>query len=326
LRVDDRAVGYYAAASHVLVPVEHCLLGDASVDSAIAAAQRLVGALAVAVRRIELLACDERSERVVVVGEVEGLWNAADDGLCRNWLAAHPAVQGLALHGRGWQRRWGDTRIEILPEADFALRVHAPLFTQVSPAMNRVLVETVLRMVDPQPGQAILDLYAGAGNLSLPLRRRGAAVTAVEQNAHAAADAAANAELHSGPPLRVIARRAEPVVEQMAARGERFDAIVLDPPRSGAAGCIDALLSLAAPRLVYVACDPATLARDLAKLRQHYEIDAVQPLDFFPHTYHVETVVRASLACGSQTPGVSSARRRESAQPSRRRRTRRRTS
>ena len=134
--------------------------------------------------------------------------------------------------------------------------------------MNRMLVETVLRMVDPQPGQTILDLYAGAGNFSLPLRRRGAAVTRSSRIAHAAADAAANAERHSGPPLRVIARRAERAVEQMAARGERFDAIVLDPPRSGAAGCIDALLSLAAPRLVYVACDPATLARDLARLRR----------------------------------------------------------
>jgi 23S rRNA (uracil-5-)-methyltransferase RumA len=322
LRVDDRAVGYYAAASHVLVPIEHCLLGEPSVDAAIASANELVRALAVAVRRVELLACDERSARVVLVGEVEGPWNEADDGRCRAWLAAHPAVQGLVLHGRGWNRRWGDTRIDLVPEADLALSVHAPLFTQVSPAMNRVLVETVLRMVDPQPGQSVLDLYAGAGNLSLPLRRRGAVVTAVEQNPHAAADAAANAERHPGPPLRVIAQRAERAVEHLAARGARFDAVVLDPPRSGAAGCIDALLSLAAPRLVYVACDPATLARDLARLRQHYQIDAVQPLDFFPHTYHVETVVRASLACGSQTPGVSSARRRESAQPSRRRRTR----
>jgi 23S rRNA (uracil1939-C5)-methyltransferase len=326
LRVHGGAVGYYAAASHTLVPVEHCLLGEPAVDAAIAAAGELVRTLAAPVRRIELIARDAHSDRVVLAGEVEGCWIESDESLCRAWLATHAQVQGLILHGRGWQRRWGDAQVEVAPEDDLVLIAHAPAFTQVNPLMNRMVVETVLRWVDPQPGQHVLDLYAGAGNLSLPLRRRGAAVTAVEQNRQAAADAAANAARHPGPPMRVIGERAERAVEQLAAEGARFDAVVLDPPRSGAAGCIAALLRLGAPRLLYVSCDPATLARDLSRLGARYRVEAVQPLDLFPHTYHVETVVRAALSCGTQTPGVSSARRHESAEPSRRRRTRGRTS
>jgi 23S rRNA (uracil1939-C5)-methyltransferase len=181
-------------------------------------------------------------------------------------------------------------------------------------------------LVDPQPGEQVLDLYAGIGNLSLPLRRRGAAVVAVERDRHAADDAVANGARQVGPPLRVLRDRAERAVEQLAAAGARFDAVVLDPPRSGAAGCLPALLRLAPPRLVYVSCDAATLARDLAVLGTRYRVDTVQPLDMFPHTYHVETVVRATLSCETGTPGVSSARRHESAEPSRRRRTRGRTS
>lgn len=326
LRVDGGAVGYYAAASHELVPIEHCLLGGPAVDAAIAWAGELVRGLGARVRRIELIASDERSDHVVLVGEVEGAWDALDDGRCRAWLAAHPAVQGLVLHGRGWQHDWGDARIELEPAKDLQLIAHAPVFTQVNPVMNQQLVDTVVRYVDPQPGQRVLDLYAGAGNLSLPLRRGGATVIAVEQNRRAAADIAANAERHPGPPLRVIAERAERAVERLATERVQIDAVVLDPPRSGAAGCIAALLRIGAPRLVYVSCDPATLARDLRRLAVRYHVEAVQPLDLFPHTYHVETVVRASLSCGSETPGVSSGRRRESAEPSRRRRTRGRTS
>ena len=128
---------------------------------------------------------------------------------CRDWRCA----------GAGGSGAGATSRVELAPEADLALTAHAPAFTQVNPAMNRLLVETVLAWVDPQPGQRVLDLYAGAGNLSLPLRRRGATVIAVEQDRQAAADAAANAERHPGPPLRVICERAERAVEQLGGRG-----------------------------------------------------------------------------------------------------------
>ena len=150
-------------------------------------------------------------------------------------------------------------------------------------------------------------------------------VLAVEQSPRAAADAAANAERFAGPGLEVICARAERAVERLADAGQRFDAVVLDPPRSGAASCVEGLLRLAPPRLVYVSCDPATLARDLARLGTRYRIEAVQPFDMFPQTYHVETAVLATLTCDSQTPSVSSARRHGSVEPSRRRRTRGRT-
>ncbi|MBX3023852.1 23S rRNA (uracil(1939)-C(5))-methyltransferase RlmD [bacterium] len=308
LRVADGVVGFHAAASHDLVAVDHCLLAEPHVDAALAWLPALVAALRAALRRLEVASRGEGA-RVVVAGEAEGGWHAADEAACRAWLAAHPAVAGLVLRGRGWTRVWGDAVVSVVGAAAPPLQVHAPGFTQVNDAANRLLIEQVVAAVAPRPGMRVLDLYAGAGNLSLPLRRAGALVTAVEQDRTAAADARAQADSEPGTPLRMLAMTAERAVAELAGAGERFDAVILDPPRSGAAACVAALLRIAAPRLVYVSCDPSTLARDLRPLHTAYRIDGVQPIDFFPHTYHVETVVTATLACDPPAPDVASARR-----------------
>jgi 23S rRNA (uracil1939-C5)-methyltransferase len=335
LRVSDGAVGFYAAASHELVPIEHCLLAEPPIDAAIGWANELVRALRAPIRRIELIGGDAHGGRLVIAGEIEGPWDGArargDEAVCQRWLTAHPMVCGLALRGRGWRQSWGDVAVAMTatqdtpPDAPLPT-VRAPGFTQVNPGANAILVDTVCRLAEPGPGMRMVDLFAGAGNLSLPLRRHGAAVVAVEQDRGAAADAAANAERETGPMYRVICGRAEKVLHELGEDTERFDLALLDPPRSGALGCVRPLLRLAPRRIIYVSCDPATLGRDVRILRERYRVDVVQPIDMFPHTYHVETVVRLTLSCDSETPGVSSARRRESAKPQGRRRARRRTS
>ena len=318
LRVADGVIGFHAAASHALEPIEHCLLAEPAVDAAIPWAAALVAALRARLRRVELSG-GGAAARIVVAGGVEGALVEGDAARVDAWLAAHPGVAGLLLRGRGWTREWGDPSVGLAPEDGAALVVRAPGFTQVNADANRLLVGAVVGALAPRPGLRVLDLYAGAGNLSLPLRRRGALVTAVEQDRRAAADAQANAAREAGPPLRVIADRADRAVAALAAAGERFDAVVLDPPRAGAADCIEPLLRLAPARLIYVSCDPATLARDVRRLRARYRIDHVQPIDLFPHTYHVETVTSATLSCDPHTPGVSSARREEPIAPPRRR-------
>ncbi|MDX2166398.1 MAG: RsmD family RNA methyltransferase [Deltaproteobacteria bacterium] len=318
LRVDHGVVGFHAAASHTLVEVAHCLLAEPQVDAAIPSAVALAAALP-GIRRIELSG-GGAGGRVVAAGEVEGALRDADAARAQAWLAAHPGIAGLALRGRGWARAWGDVEVAADPEDGTALRVRAPGFTQVNTDANRLLVDAVIRAVAPRPQLRVLDLYAGAGNLSLPLRRRGALVTAVEQESRAAADARDNAARTPGPRLTVLTEPAEHAVARLAAAGERFDVVLLDPPRAGAAACLAGLLRLRAPRLVYVSCDPATLARDLKRLRAAYRIAHVQPIDLFPHTYHVETVVQATLSCDPPPPGVSSAPRHESTAPPRRRR------
>ena len=295
LRTEGSRVGFYAGGTHDLVAIEHCLLADAAVDRAIAATADLVARLTSRVRRLEVA---ERGAvpGVVLCGEVEGAFDGNDDATISAWRALHPHIAGIVLQGRRWRRVWGDDRITITPAADLTLTVHGGTFTQVNPAGNRLLVEQVLAASAVGPADRVLDLYAGAGNLSIPLARRAAQVVAVEQHRLAAEDARANLTALGLANCEIVCAPAHRALAQL--RRRRFDVLVLDPPRSGAAEAIDALLAgdgPLPPRLVYVSCNPATLARDLKRLAAHYRIASVQPLDLFPQTYHVESVALLTL-------------------------------
>ena len=161
-------------------------------------------------------------------------------------------------------------------------------FWQVHPGAPRVLVETVLAMLDPRPGERVLDLYAGVGLFGAFLADRVGAdrVVAVEGHHRAARDASAN--LPRG--ARVLRGDVRTVLER--GLDEPFDLVVLDPPREGARRPVVEQIVDRAPRAVaYVACDPAALARDVAIFAEHgYELADLRAFDLFPMTHHVECV------------------------------------
>jgi 23S rRNA (uracil1939-C5)-methyltransferase len=211
----------------------------------------------------------------------------------RDWLRATPVVAGIGLRGRGWARRFGDTDLAVVPEDDAPPLVQRlGTFTQVNPAANRLLVRHVVTIAGPDA--AVLELFCGAGNLSLALARTARSLVGVDQDRGGIADAAAGATARGLGNVRFEAAPADVFLRRRGLAGAGL--VVLDPPRTGAAAVVAELARLAPPRIVYVSCEPATLARDVRTLATAgYVVDRVQPIDLFPQTPHVETVLEAVL-------------------------------
>jgi 23S rRNA (uracil1939-C5)-methyltransferase len=185
----------------------------------------------------------------------------------------------------------------LLPEFAVAMPFAPTDFTQVNSAINRVLVRRALALLDPQPGEHVADFFCGLGNFTLPIARRGASVVGVEGNASLVQRAEDNAR-HNGLAERarfVVANLFTATAESVAALG-RLDRVLIDPPREGAIELVKSLPPRAAgsglARIVYVSCNPATLARDTEVLvhERGYRLAAAGVLNMFPHTAHVESI------------------------------------
>lgn len=139
--------------------------------------------------------------------------------------------------------------------------------------------------------ERVLDLYSGVGTFTIPLARLSREVVGIESNPAAAADAAHNLRSNDCPNARVLQAQVEQALPALAKDGS-WDLIVLDPPRQGASRWVlDTILAMAVPRILYVSCDPSTLARDLGILiPSGYRCVALTPVDLFPQTFHLETV------------------------------------
>ncbi len=171
------------------------------------------------------------------------------------------------------------------------LRWSPNCFSQVNAAQNQRLINHVLEAAAPLPGKQVLDLYCGMGNFSVPLACRGALVTGIELNPEAIAWARRNAEQAGPGPHHFRAGDVQTMLSNGTMSPEPPDIILLDPPRRGVGHPITRLADLGADKIIYVSCDPATLARDLALLvRNGYTLKNVTPFDMFPQTHHIETV------------------------------------
>jgi 23S rRNA (uracil1939-C5)-methyltransferase len=164
-------------------------------------------------------------------------------------------------------------------------------FTQVNWEVNRAMIRELCDGVQQRGIKSFLDLYAGAGNFSLPLLSKGlkgVSVEAVRASAHAAREAARRQSLNGG---RFWGRDARRAVEALEREQRRFDLVIIDPPRAGVKHGLLEMAALSSGWVVLCSCNPVTLARDLRTLLDEgYELEAMQPFDMFPQTHHLETL------------------------------------
>lgn len=163
-------------------------------------------------------------------------------------------------------------------------------FFQVNPTQTKVLYDQALKYADLKADDIVIDAYCGIGSISLFLAKQARKVFAVEVVAEAIEDAKENARLNGIDNVEFVVGKAEDIMPKWKAEGLRPNVIVVDPPRKGCdKTLLDAMAAMDPERIVYVSCNPATLARDLRILADHgYQTEEVQPVDMFSQTYHVE--------------------------------------
>ena len=294
----DRATGrlaFFRRRSHAPVALEECHLLAPGLDALRAAVGPALARARLSPREVALEWSDHEARGSILLAlEVTAAARARAEAL----LADVPALAGAVL--RGEDGAWAAVgkpvlRLERVPgRSDAGLQRSRPdVFQQANRGANALLIDAALGLLCPG-GEDVLELHCGAGNFTAPLAARARAVAAVEGQGPALdlaredLSGVGNVRFFSGDALKL----AHAFARERGPGARRFGAVLLDPPREGAKGIGPALRELAVPRAVYVSCDPATLARDVRGcVEAGYRVTAVQPVDMFPQTHHVEAAV-----------------------------------
>jgi len=288
-------IGFREKRSSYIAPLDRCLTLDPRISALLPGLRSLVGSLSRPDRVPQIEAAAGEHAIALVLRHLEPLTPADRAQLVA--FGARENVQ-MYLQPRGPDSvepvaaETGGELTYTLPEFGLTLGFGPSDFVQINSDVNRKLVHQAVSLLDIQPADAVLDLFCGLGNFTLAAARRAIRVVGVEADAalveraraNARANALANAEFRVADLYQSIA---PPVWA-----GETFDKVILDPPRAGAIEAIKRLAPVAPQRIVYVACHPATLARDSAYLVNvlGYRLEAAGVADMFAHTSHVESI------------------------------------
>lgn len=208
----------------------------------------------------------------------------------------NPSVTNVIL-GRETKILWGEAYLlDSIGHLNYAISPGS--FFQVNPIQTKVLYDLIRERMPGTGTETILDLYCGAGTIGLYLAGNVKKVVGVETFAAAVEDARYNARLNGIDNAEFHVGKAEEQVPKLLKKNRKIDGVVLDPPRKGCeASLLDTIVAAQVPTIVYVSCNPSTLARDLSYLAERgYQVGGVQPVDLFPWTRHTEAVVRIEHA------------------------------
>jgi 23S rRNA (uracil1939-C5)-methyltransferase len=277
-KISGGRVGYFREHSRELVDIDRCPLMVDEINGAFINAKRLLkntdaselhicrGDVSLALIKVP------RSTRHVWKDIAKELLDAGFAGVRVEIEGKKPLIFGAGKLGLDLD----GIKYSVSPES----------FFQANWGLNRALVGLVLDGLKPMDGKTVLDLYAGAGNFSLPVSRLARKVVAVEEGRSSVMDAKENVKANGISNCEFVRCRADGFDIR-----EEFDAVILDPPRAGITEAgIGKILSTAPGRIAYVSCNPATFARDLNKFQKDYKVESLRMVDFFPQTYHIEAM------------------------------------
>ena len=281
-------LGYNQKGSTRKVPIESCPISEEIVDKTITKISDVLSSLGdphFPLDKIHISSNGVKSQITLVP-----VHNRKGDTLktLHRHLKRHEETENVSIAGIG------ETGFEFSILGNKFITTPSA-FTQVNSSINELMINTVLEWAELNENTTVLDLYSGIGNFSIPLARASKEVLGVEISKNSVKLANKNAELNSVKNIVFQNASSEDAITILNDQEEKFDLVVLDPPREGAKEIIDGLVKLDTEKIIYVSCDPATLARDLKKLDVlGYKVVKIRPFDMFPQTFHIESITMLS--------------------------------
>ncbi len=311
LQVRDSRLGFNQKKSHDIVEVDSCMLAGARLNESLAEIRdnNAANHLLCLASEVELLT-DPASELTTLIFHYPRKTRPADHKAAVELCNSTRSVERVLIAGEGFPVAgpfYGaksirtDNSLSIRYNVNFPnspkplainLGWEAGGFCQLNLAQNRMMIETVLNLLEPDTNDTILDLFCGMGNFSIPLALRVKEITGIEGQGSAIRSAKKNSTANNCLNTSFSKSSVEKACSNLLERHQQFSKILIDPPRHGAPEIATQLFQLTTDRMVYVSCDPATLCRDLANLlRAGFTIQTILPIDMFPQTSHIETIV-----------------------------------
>lgn len=301
--------GIYQSSSGKIVPCDSCLLENELADSIVVTIRNMCRSFKIKpydlhtrrgfLRHVTVRYAHSSGELMVVLVTAPGEF-PSERSFVNELIRRHPEIttvihninpSSTALFlGKSSQVLYGNGYItDSLCSLKF--RISPSSFYQINSAQTEKLYSTVKKLCATDGTQRIIDAYCGTGTIGLCLADMVHEVIGIEVNSDAVNDARYNARLNGINNAHFIAADAADAMEKFAKQGESADVVVTDPPRAGCSmKFLKSLLLLAPKKIIYVSCNPETLARDLRTLTREYKVKTVIPFDMFPHTRHVECV------------------------------------
>lgn len=308
----ESVLGFYKKKSHDIIPMNKCIIQHDMNDKIVNVVKNYIDRNNVSVydekkhegllrHLVTKIGFKTKEIMVVLVANTEKLPNV--DKLINDLKDNIEGFKTLVLNintrkgnvilGRENKVLYGDGTIQDYIE-DLKFNISPLSFFQVNPVQTEVLYNKALEYANLSGNENVFDIYCGIGTISLFLAKKAKKVYGIEIVEDAIADARVNASMNNIDNTEFYAGKAEEVVPKMYKDGKTADVVVVDPPRKGCdEKVLDTIVSMNPSRVVYISCNPSTLARDLAYLDERgYKCEEIQPVDMFSHTMHVETVAK----------------------------------
>ncbi len=306
--------GVYEKNSHRVVNVDSCMIQDERADAIILTIRKLVKDFKLKVYdedsgfglfRHVLIRTGHTSGQILVVLVLSSPILPAKNNFVKALRTAHPEITSIVLNVNDKKTSMvlGEREIVLYGKGyiedtlcGLTYRISPKSFYQVNPIQTEKLYQTAVEYAGLTGNEMVLDAYCGIGTIGMTASSKAKEVIGVELNKDAVKDAIANAKLNNIKNVRFYNKDASDFIMDMAQQKAKCDVIFMDPPRSGSTEkFLDCVVTLAPKRVVYISCDPQTLARDLKYIcKKGYKVERIQPVEMFVLTKHVECVVLMS--------------------------------